>query len=117
MLEGFRTNFIPNADANDLILQMRTWESNDVGSTPKFHGDVEAALRSIQAQVLYMPSDTDLYFPVTDARYESGFMPRCDLIPIASLWGHTAGADESPEDAKFINEHVAKFLSDGQFGG
>jgi homoserine O-acetyltransferase len=111
VLEGFRTNFIPNADANNLILQMRTWESNDVGSTPKFYGDVEAALRSIKARVLYMPSETDLYFPLTDAHYESGFIPHCDLIPIPSLWGHPAGAGESPEDAQFINEHVANFLS------
>jgi len=113
VLEGFRTNFIPNADANNLILQMKTWKSNDVGGTPKFYGDVEAALRSIKAQVLYMPSETDLYFPLTDTRYESGFIPHCDLIPIPSLWGHPAGAGESPEDAKFINEHVAKFLSGG----
>ena len=111
VLEGLRTNFIPNADANNLILQMRTWESNDVGGTPKFHGDVEAALRSIKAQVLYMPSETDLYFPLTDARYESEFIPHCDLVPIPSLWGHAAGVGEAPEDAKFINEHVAKFLS------
>src|ERR1700734_377214 len=35
----YRKNFIPGADANDLILQMRTWESNDVGATPGFGGD------------------------------------------------------------------------------
>ena len=28
----------------------------------------EKALRSIKARVLYMPSETDLYFPITDAR-------------------------------------------------
>jgi homoserine O-acetyltransferase len=31
MLREFRTNFIPGADANDLILQCRTWERHDVG--------------------------------------------------------------------------------------
>ena len=39
---SFRTNFIPGADANDLILQMRTWEHHDVGTTPGFNGDVNA---------------------------------------------------------------------------
>jgi homoserine O-acetyltransferase/O-succinyltransferase len=111
VLNGFRTNFIPNADANNLILQMRTWESNDVGNTANFHGDVQAALRSIKAQVLYMPSATDLYFPLTDARYEAAFIPHCQLLPIPSLWGHPAGAGASPADEKFINEHVATFLA------
>src|SRR5215813_1353123 len=59
VVERFRTNFIPGADANNLILQMRTWEGNDVGKTAPFAGDTEAALRSIKAQVLYMPSETD----------------------------------------------------------
>jgi homoserine O-acetyltransferase len=36
VLNNFRTNFIPGADANNLILQMRTWEKHDVGATPGF---------------------------------------------------------------------------------
>ena len=110
VIAHYRDNFIPGADANDLILQMRTWESNDVGATAGFHGDVEAALRSIKAPVLYMPSATDLYFPVEDARYEAGFISRCTLLPIPSLWGHPAGAGASAADARFLNEHIAAFL-------
>ncbi|HEY0803384.1 MAG TPA: alpha/beta fold hydrolase, partial [Steroidobacteraceae bacterium] len=59
VVEHLRTDFIPGADANNLILQMRTWEFHDVGKTLPFHGDVEAALRSIKVPVLYMPSQTD----------------------------------------------------------
>jgi homoserine O-acetyltransferase len=110
VVEHYRTHFIPGADANNLILQMRTWESNDVGNTPPFHGDVEAALRSIKVPVLYMPSATDLYFPVSDARYEAPFIPHCTLLPIPSLWGHPAGAGASPADEKFLNEHIAAFM-------
>jgi homoserine O-acetyltransferase/O-succinyltransferase len=111
VVEHFRTNFIPGADANNLILQMRTWEKHDVGNTAPFHGDAAAALRSIKVPVLYMPSETDLYFPVTDARYEAAFIPHCSLLPIPSLWGHPAGAGASPADAKFLNEHIASFLA------
>jgi homoserine O-acetyltransferase len=111
VVEHFRTKFIPGADANNLILQMRTWESNDVGNTAPFHGDAAAALRSIKVPVLYMPSETDLYFPVTDARYEAAFIPHCSLVPIPSVWGHPAGAGASPADAKFLNEHIASFLA------
>jgi homoserine O-acetyltransferase/O-succinyltransferase len=115
VLNEFRTNFIPGADANNLILQMRTWEKHDVGSTPGFNGDVERALRSIKVPFLYMPSATDLYFPVTDARYEAQFIPGVLLVPIPSLWGHTAGAASNPADEKFLNETIGKFLRGESF--
>ena len=111
VVEHFRTNFIPGADANNLILQMRSWEFHDVGKTAPFHGDVEAALRSIKVPVLYMPSATDLYFPVTDARYEAAFIPHCTLAIVPSLWGHPAGAGIAPADGKFLNDHVSGFLA------
>jgi homoserine O-acetyltransferase/O-succinyltransferase len=111
VLERFRTRFIPGADANNLILQMRTWERHDVGTTPGFGGNVEAALRSIRVPFLYMPSQTDLYFPVTDARYEAPFLSKGTLLPIPSLWGHTAGAASNPEDARFLNDNIGRFLA------
>lgn len=113
-MQNFRTNFIPGADANDLILQVRTWERHDVGQTPGFNGDVARALRSITVPFLYMPSETDLYFPVGDARYEAQFMSTVSLVPIPSLWGHPAGAGASPEDRAFLNETIAKFLAGGR---
>ena len=111
VLNEYRTNFIPGADANDLILQMRTWEVHNVGTTPGFDGDVEKALRSIKAPILYMPSETDMYFPLTDARYEVAFIPGVLLKPIPSLWGHTAGAAPNPVDAKFLNDNIGRFLA------
>ena len=113
-LDRFRKRFIPGADANDLILQMRTWERHDVGGTPGFGGDTERALRSIKVPLLYMPSETDLYFPVGDARYEAAFIPGVKLMPIPSLWGHTAGAASNPADGKFLNENIGRFLADGK---
>ncbi len=104
-------NFIPGADANDLILQMRTWEKHDVGTTPGFGGDAEKALKSIQVPLLYMPSATDLYFPVGDAQYEAAFIQKVVLSPIPSLWGHTAGAASNPTDGKFLNDHIREFLA------
>ncbi len=109
-LEHFRHGFIPGADANNLILQMRTWEKNDVGTTPGFGGDTRKALGSIKVPVLYMPSATDLYFPVGDARYEAQFIPEVVLEPIPSLWGHPAGAGASPADLRFLNTNIGAFL-------
>ncbi len=106
-----RTHFLNTADANDLILQMHTWEKHDVGTTPGFGGDVEKALRSIAVPFLYMPSETDMYFPVGDARYEAAFISGVTLMPIPSLWGHTAGAASNPADAAFLNAHIGAFLA------
>jgi homoserine O-acetyltransferase len=111
VIAHYRTQFIPGADANDLILQCRTWQQHDVAGEPRFAGELAAALGSIQAQVLYMPAESDLYFPIDEARADAALIPHCHLAPIRSLWGHPAGAGASPADAAFINAHVAAFLA------
>ena len=116
-LETFRANMIKNflsrADPNDLILQARTWEHHDVGTTKGFGGNTEKALASIKVPVLYMPSETDLYFPLTDARYEAKYIRKVTLAPIPSLWGHPAGAGASPADKAFLNTQITAFLGSG----
>jgi homoserine O-acetyltransferase len=121
VFEQFHRNFIPGADANDLILQMRTWEGHDIGtspgfagSTPSVAGDTERALGSIKVPLLYMPSQTDMYFPVEDAQYEARFIPHVTFTPIPSLWGHTAGAASNPADAKFLNDNIGAFMAAGE---
>ena len=57
-----------------------------------------------------MPSETDLYFPLADARYETQFIPSVTLLPIPSLWGHPAGAGASPADKAFLNSAIARFM-------
>src|SRR5581483_8022868 len=109
-LEQRRKTFFANADANDLILQARAWQRHDVGTTPGFNGDTQKALRSIRVTVLYMPSATDLYFPVTDAKFEAQFIQNVTFTPIPSLWGHPAGAGGNPADRKFLNDKIAAFL-------
>ena len=58
-----------------------------------------------------MPSETDLYFPVGDARFEAQFIPRVSFVPIPSLWGHPAGAGGNPADRAFLNENIGRFLA------
>lgn len=110
-IESQAKEFFAGLDANDLILQMRTWQAHDVGTTPGFGGDTEKALRSIAVPVLYMPSETDLYFPLGDARQESKWIRRVTLAPIPSLWGHPAGVGASPEDLAFIERKLRAFLA------
>jgi homoserine O-acetyltransferase len=69
--ENFHQDFTPGADANDLILQMRTLEEHDVGTTPDHGHDTKRAVDSTKFPLFYPPSETDPYFPVGDARYEA----------------------------------------------
>lgn len=98
-------------DANNLLSQAVTWQTHDVGDTAGFDGDTEAALRSITARVLFMPSETDLYFPPEDAAYEAEFIPNVELVPIPSVWGHNAGTGANPDDVAFLNAEIRRFLT------
>ena len=98
---------------NDAVQLAHTWQDHDISKTKgvvDYGGDIEKALRSIKMPVLYMPGATDLYFPVTDAQYERGFLSNVTFTPIPSLWGHTAGGGGNPADAAFINGEISKFL-------
>ncbi len=98
-------------DANNLLAQAVTWQTHNVGDTKGFDGNFEAALQSITARVLMMPSETDLYFPPEDARHESSLIPDATYLPIPSVWGHSAGLGINPEDVDFINEAIKGFLA------
>ena len=98
-------------DANNLLSQAVTWQQHNVGDSPGFDGDVEAALRTITARVLFMPSQTDLYFPPEDAEYESQFIANVELAVIPSIWGHRAGGGSNPEDNEFLNGTIKDFLT------
>jgi homoserine O-acetyltransferase len=106
----FADSIFSSLDANNLILQAETWRRHDVGATPGFGGSTERALRSIRARVLYMPVQTDLYFPVSDARAEARSIPRVELVPIPSLWGHVAGGGGDEGAKPFVNARIAAFL-------
>jgi homoserine O-acetyltransferase len=77
-------------DANDLLCVLDTWQSADPAKLPGF-ADRETALSSLRARAIVMPSSTDLYFTVEDARYEASLMPSAELRVLVSDWGHCAG--------------------------
>jgi homoserine O-acetyltransferase len=99
-------------NANDLLAMIWTLQHADV-STATFGGDIRAALGAIRAQVLAMPSATDLYFTVEDVRREMADVRNGELLPIPSVWGHRAGDPAShPPDAAFIFDAVRRLLGD-----
>jgi homoserine O-acetyltransferase len=97
--------------ASDLYAQLRTWYAGDISANDLYHGDLAAALGAIQAQVLLLPGETDLYFPVADNAAELAHLRSAELRPIPSIWGHVAGAPANiPEDFAFLKAAVRAWL-------
>ena len=98
-------------DPADLLAQLWTWQHGDISDTPRFGGDLPAALRAISARVLLMPGEQDLYFRVEDNRRELAHLRRGELKPMASAWGHRAGnPTQSPADAALLRTAVHALL-------
>ena len=99
-------------NANDLLAMLWMWQHADISANELYHGDLRKALGAITADALVMPCETDLYFTVEDNRREVAHMPRAELRPIPSIWGHRAGNPaQNPADAKFIDDAVRELLA------
>ena len=104
---GFRRR-----DANDLLAMLWTWQHADISANELYCGDLGKALGAITADAVVMPSETDLYFTVEDNRREVAGMPKAELRPIPSIWGHRAGNPaQNAKDAKFIDDAVRELLA------
>jgi homoserine O-acetyltransferase len=98
-------------DANNLLSMLRTWQMNDVGTTPGFGGNFERAMRAIKARATVMAGQTDLYFPPVDVEADAALIPGARFQIIPSLWGHMAGAGLNPPDVEFIENEVKSLLA------
>ena len=108
VIESFST--FSDSQLKDLYSLSKTWQNHNVGDTEGFGGDIEKALKSIKARVLYMIGETDLYFPLKDAQYESQFITNLTFTSIPSIWGHLAGSGTNEDDRNFINEQIRNAL-------
>lgn len=102
---------LPTAfDPNDWIFQSRAFDAHDLGTTPGFGGDTQAALKSISVPGLIMGPDFDLLTPPEDQRFAAGF-PAARYVAIPSSRGHLAANVGSAADIALINAEAATFLS------
>ena len=112
-LEGFWDELFQSKDPNDLLTMVWTWQHADISDNERFGGDLTAALASIKAKAIVMPSASDLYFPVADNEAEVAAMPNATLAPIPSVWGHVAGNDGANlDDTAFMESQLRRLLED-----
>lgn len=98
-------------DANDLLVQISTWQSADISNNTLHNGDFKKALASIKARTFVMPCISDAYFPPEDSEIEVSHMTNAECRPIRSLWGHWAGSGRNPEDTAFIDAQLKELLA------
>lgn len=111
LVGGWEGNFL-RREAEDLLAQIHTWQHFSIADDPAWGGDFEAALRGIRAEVLLMPSRTDLYFRVEDNAAELPLLARGRLAPIESDWGHRAGNPvHRGADWTFLRDQVGDLLA------
>ncbi len=104
--DSFATSRVAN-----LYAQAVTWSEADISRGPAFAGDLPAALAAIEASVLLLPSETDLYFRVADNEAELAHLRDGALHPIPSIWGHRAGNPRTnPADLAFLTREVRTWL-------
>ena len=97
--------------AADLYAAAVTWQEADISRGDRYNLDLAAALAGIQARVLLMPSETDLYFRVADNEAELPHLAHASLVPIPSIWGHRAGSPAGiPKDLAFLKKHVRAWM-------
>ena len=112
LVRAWEGNFL-RRNAEDLLSMIDTWYQSDISDNSIFGGDLAKALAAIQARAIVMPSTTDLYFTVADSAAETKLMPRAELRPIESIWGHRAGNPiQEPADEAVLRRAVRELLGD-----
>jgi homoserine O-acetyltransferase/O-succinyltransferase len=98
-------------DANDLIAKIWTWQHGDISDNAIYRGDFNAALRSIRARAIVMPSSSDMYFVPQANVAEVEQMPHAELRVFDTPWGHcVASPGRLPEFQRALDEAAAELL-------
>ncbi len=98
------------SDPRDLRAMFATWRGADISDDVRFNGDFTAALGSIVARAVVVPSRSDTYFPPEDSEIEVRHLVHADLRVIPSDWGHAAGAGVNAPDNAFIEAAIRDVL-------
>jgi len=98
-------------DPHDFLYQSWAYDAHDVGTSPGFAGDTEAALRSIAAEALVLCPPLDLFNPETAGRAAAAAMPKGRFVEIPSIQGHQAATSLAADDVAFLNAAIGEFLS------
>jgi homoserine O-acetyltransferase len=98
----------------DLLAMAGMWQRGDISRCVKdVDGNLDKALKHVDARVLLMPCETDQYFRpyVSEREVKSLKGGRVAVVP--SIWGHIAGGGANEKDIRWMEERIAEFLKGG----
>ena len=98
-------------DPHDFLYQSWAYDAHDVGTSPGFAGDTDAALRSITAEALVLCPPLDLFNPETAGRTAAAAIPKGRFVEIPSIQGHQAATSLAAGDVAFLDAAIGKFLA------
>jgi len=98
-------------DARDVYYQMRMWASFNIGDSPGFNGDAQAALRSIKARVLLLTVKEDLMISQEEVALAKGAIPNVSHLEMDTPFGHAACCGSDPEANKAMDREITRFLN------
>jgi homoserine O-acetyltransferase len=101
---------------HDFLYQSWAYDAHDVGATPGFGGDTDAALAAIRACALILTPPLDLYNPVECGVDVARKIPGARHVVIPSLQGHQAANTAHSADVEFLNRTIGEFI-DGRGAG
>jgi homoserine O-acetyltransferase len=110
-LVDFWEAFWVKCDANDLLSQLRTWQTADIARTPGYDGDLRRALGDIRAKAIQSPGEKDLYFPPEDMAWEAAQMRYAECRPIPGPWGHFSEVGIDPFCNEFLGNSIRMLLA------
>lgn len=97
-------------DPFDWCYQSWAYDAHDVGTTPPFAGNTEAALRSIEASTLVLAPTLDLYNPPQAAHAVIGSTPNARFVELPGEWGHASTNDIDPVATNVISDEIHDLL-------
>jgi homoserine O-acetyltransferase len=97
-------------DARDVYYQLRMWQTFNIGDSPGFNGDPQAALRSIKARVLLITVKEDLMISPEEVALAKT-IPNVTHFELDTAFGHAACCGADPESNKAMDREIARFLA------
>jgi homoserine O-acetyltransferase/O-succinyltransferase len=100
-------------DARDLYYRIVAgFFRGGVGETPGSNGDLDAALRSIKAKVLFLASPRDQFIAPQYIERQVRAIPNAQAIWIDSVAGHLICCNADPNATRVLGEAVRAFLKE-----
>jgi homoserine acetyltransferase len=95
----------------DLLAMLGMWQRGNVTRcVSAANGNLENALKTIEARVLLMPCETDQYFRPYVSEREACSLKSAEVRVVPSIWGHIAGGGANPKDVEWMGKEINALL-------